>query len=82
MFKERTSCPGYLLDVCDGQVYKDHPLFSVDKNALQLIIYTDDVETVNPLGSYRGYHKLCKTYSVSISNVILYNIMFLRMFSF
>lgn len=37
VFKERTSCPEYLRDVCDGQ---EHPLFSVhvDKDALQFLI--------------------------------------------
>lgn len=34
---------------------KDHPLFSDNKQALQLVIY---YETANPLGSYRGRHKL------------------------
>lgn len=49
-----------LYDYCDGDIYKNHPLFSTHKDALQLIIYFDEVETVNPLGSYRGYHKLGK----------------------
>ena len=51
-----TSC--YLHDFCDGILYKQHPLFGVDDNALQVIIYYDDVEVANPLGSYRGQHKL------------------------
>lgn len=50
----------YLYDYCDGQVYKDHPLFKMDRDALQLVIYYDDVEVSNPLGSYRGKHKLGK----------------------
>ena len=61
VFKERTNYTGYLHDFCDGQAYKEHPLFSVDNHTLQLIVYTDEVETANPLGSYRGHHKLCKT---------------------
>ena len=67
VFKERTNSTEFLYDFCDGQVYKEHPLFSVDDHALQLIIYTDEVETANPLGSYRGFHKLCKyQWSVSV----------------
>ena len=34
------------------------PLFSVNKHALQIIVCYDDVEVSNPLGSYRGLHKL------------------------
>ena len=61
VFKERINTkPDLLYDFCDGQLFKEHPLFSVDKHALQLVVYTDEVETVNPLGSYRGQHKLCK----------------------
>ncbi len=47
-----------MFDFCDGSLYKEHPLFSMHKDALQIVIYYDDVEVVNPLGSYRGVHKL------------------------
>ena len=39
-------------------LYKSHPLFSVDPYALQIIGYYDDLEVVNPLGSYIKKHKL------------------------
>ena len=59
VFKQRDpSQNGYLYDYCDGEIYKNHPLFSTHQDALQLIIYFDEIETANPLGSYRGYHKL------------------------
>ena len=45
-------------DFCDGSLYKSHPLFSLDPYALQIIGYYDDVEVVNPLGSYVEKHKL------------------------
>ncbi len=45
-------------DVCDAQLVREHPLFEEDPNALQLLIYFDEVEVVNPLGSHRGVHKL------------------------
>ena len=48
----------YLLDFCDGRLYKEHPVFQHDKNALQLVIYFDEVEVANPLVSYHGIHKL------------------------
>ena len=47
-----------MYDCCDGQFYKEHPLFKADPSALQLVAYYDDVETSNPLGSYCAKHKL------------------------
>ena len=59
MYKERVSNSSeYMYDFCDGEVFNEHPLFSTDSDALQIVMYYDDVETANPLGSYRGKHKL------------------------
>lgn len=30
---------GKLGDFCDGSLYKEHPLFSVDKEAIQIVGY-------------------------------------------
>lgn len=49
---------GLLGDVCDGSLFKAHPLFGRDPLALQLLIYFDEVEVVNPIGAHRGVHKL------------------------
>ena len=45
-------------DFCDGTLFKTHPLFSTDPYALQIVAYYDEVETVNPIGSYVKKHKL------------------------
>lgn len=49
-------------DFCDGSLYKNHPLFAHDFNDetlhLQFIVYHDEVEVTNPLGSSKGKHKL------------------------
>ncbi len=45
-------------DYCDAEDFKNHPLFSTKSNALQLILYYDDVEVCNPLGSRKTKHKL------------------------
>ncbi|EDO36380.1 predicted protein [Nematostella vectensis] len=37
---------GMIADFCDGQVFKEHPLFSRDPHALQIILYYDEVEVV------------------------------------
>lgn len=49
-----------LSDYCDGELCRKHPLFSVDKLALQVLLYNDDVEICNPLGSRAKIHKMCK----------------------
>ena len=41
-----------LKDFCDGSIFNEHPLFSTDPSALQIIAYYDDVEITNALGSY------------------------------
>ena len=47
-----------LNDMCDGSVFKNHPIFLFDKQAFQLIAYYDEVELCNPLGSYTKKHKI------------------------
>ena len=47
-----------IADYCDGQVFQQHPLFSRDPCALQIILYYDEVEVVNPLGSKTSKHKV------------------------
>ena len=49
---------GELKDFCDGAAYRSHPLFSTDHSALQIIAYYDELEVVNPIGSYISKHKL------------------------
>lgn len=39
----------YLVDFNDGLFVRSHPLFSIDDNALKLLIYYDDVNVANPL---------------------------------
>ena len=42
----------FLEDLCDGSLYKEHPLFARDASDgtlhLQFIVYYDDVEVTNP----------------------------------
>ena len=47
-----------LEDVCDGSRFKEHPLFSVNPRALQIIAYYDELEVCNPLGAHIKKHKL------------------------
>ena len=47
-----------LSDMSDGSVYKCHPVFSQNHNALQIVAYYDEIELCNPLGSHTKLHKL------------------------
>ena len=49
-----------LSDFCDGELCREHPLFSSDEQALQVLLYNDDIEICNPLGSRAKIHKMCK----------------------
>lgn len=51
---------GTIQDFCDGEFIKQHELFRTHPQALQIIMYYDDIEVGNPLGSKSGIHKLGK----------------------
>ena len=51
---------GFMGDFCDGDACKSHPLFSRDEQALQILLYYDDLEVTNPLGSHTKVDKLGK----------------------
>ena len=42
----------FMFDICDGTYIRTHPLFSRNPLALQIVLNTDDLEIVNPLGSH------------------------------
>ena len=58
MHTHRQTSTNVLSDYCDGKCFCEHPLFSVDPVALQLILYYDELELCNPLGSRRKKHKI------------------------
>lgn len=49
-------------DIVDGSLLKSHPLFSEKPNALQIVVYTDEIEICNPLGSFTSKNKLLMVY--------------------
>ena len=53
-----TNPNGYLADYCDGNQFKHHPLFSSQSTALQIMLYYDELEVSNPLGTKTKVHKL------------------------
>lgn len=57
-FPLRVRNDGIFEDYCDGNLFKSHPLFSIDPYALQIIGYFDELEICNPLGSHIKTHKV------------------------
>ncbi len=49
---------GTLQDFCDGKLFRLHPVFSQDPQALQIIAFYDDLELCNSLGTCAKKHKL------------------------
>lgn len=58
------SLPGILRHFGDGTHFKENQLFGADPNALQLFLYYDEFEVVNPLGAHKNKHKLAGFYYV------------------
>ena len=61
----------FLADFCDGSLFKSHSFFQVHPSGLQLIIYFDELEVCNPLGSHSGIHKLGKIGTTAFSDGII-----------
>lgn len=57
-FPLRVHRNGILEDICHGELYKHHPLFSKNPLALQIIMFYDELELGNPLGTHVKRHKL------------------------
>ena len=55
------SADGVLRDICDGEFFSQHPVFSQHNDALQIILYYDNIDMANLLGSRAGNHKLGMT---------------------
>lgn len=59
-----------LEDFTDGNVFKNNKFFQENPDALQIILYQDAFEIVNPIGAARKKHKLLAIY-MTIGNVLI-----------
>lgn len=62
MLKSSATDDSRLKDICDGSLFKTQPLFSTEKDTMQIQMFFDDFEVANPLGSKRGIHRLGAIY--------------------
>ncbi len=63
-----------LADFCDGTAFVTHPLYSCYPNSLQIILYYDNVEVCNPLGSRAKKHKLGRCIIVNVCACDVYKV--------
>jgi hypothetical protein len=63
-----TSKEGILYDIRDGVCWKSNPIFQLNADGLQVVLYHDEVELCNPLGSHMGKHKV-DLYYYSLGNI-------------
>ena len=56
------SAEGHLRSFRDGAVYKNHPIFSQHPYAIEIVVYADEFEVVNPLGPHKKKHKIMAFY--------------------
>ena len=54
--------PDILKDVKDGLYYKSNPFFQQNPSAFTMMIYSDAIELVNPLGAGRTKHKVIQIF--------------------
>ena len=59
---------GFLFDICDGDCFKNNQIFQEHPDGLQIILYHDEVEVCNPLGTHTGKHKI-DLYYYTLGNI-------------
>lgn len=63
---------GHISDYKDGFYFKEHQFWNSEKLALEILLYQDSFEVVNPLGSARNKHKILALY-FALGNLHFYN---------
>jgi len=52
----------FCYDICDGEFIRSHPLYAGDPNFLKFLLFCDDLELCNPIGSHTKIHKITVWY--------------------
>jgi hypothetical protein len=66
MMEHRPSQDGIMRDFHDGTFCKEHEFFSKE-NIIRLLLFVDDCEIANPLGSKAGLHKTTMVYFIVLN---------------
>lgn len=75
MLRDNKRCDGLIGDYCDGHFITGNSYFQDVPNALQLVMYYDEVETCDVLASHRGVHKLGIVFTYSKYNVHWFHVL-------
>ncbi|KAE8739116.1 hypothetical protein FOCC_FOCC015392 [Frankliniella occidentalis] len=59
---ESPSTDGKMRSFLDGSLAREHPLLKQHPHTLRLVLYIDDFECANPIGSKAGPHKITAVY--------------------
>jgi len=62
------SKPHIVSSFSDGAIYQQHPIFQAHPKALQLVLYADEFDVVNPLGVHASMHKVLAFY-FTVANI-------------
>ena len=68
MRKPTLSKDNVFFDLPDGSIYRNDDYFKEHNNALMIVLYHDELEVCNPLGSKAGIHKV-DMYYYTIANL-------------
>lgn len=67
---------GKMHNYCDGSQFLSHPLFKTFPQALQILLYFDNLETTNPLSSKTKIHKMGFVYFALKKYSIIHHLLF------
>lgn len=57
-----TVAEGHLRSFRDGMLYKNNPIFGQTQCGIEVVLYSDEFEIVNPLGPHKKKHKIMAFY--------------------
>ena len=55
---------GKLENIADGALFESHPVLSVNRRAIQIVLYSDEIELCYAIGNHVKKHKLLMFYYV------------------
>ncbi len=59
-----TAKPNIISSYADSTSFRSNPIFRNHQNSLQIILYSDEFEVVNPIGAHKKKHKILAFYYI------------------
>lgn len=64
ILSKHSNSTGYIKSIFDGKCFKKNDFYAGEETRLSIILYVDDFEVCNPLGTSRKKHKITAVYWV------------------